>query len=98
MPWRRYHASRPVRADRAPPWRASMLSRAIPSSGEAVPVIGLGTWQTFDVGEGLSRRAVLQDVLRVFVEQGGRVVDTSPMYGNAEHVLGDLIEAAGLRS
>ena len=74
-----------------------MLSRAIPSSGEAIPVIGLGTWQTFDVGNDPARRAPLLDVLRTFAERGGRVVDTSPMYGNAERVLGDLIDASGLR-
>jgi diketogulonate reductase-like aldo/keto reductase len=74
-----------------------MLTREIPSSGEAVPVIGLGTWQTFDVGPEPSRRAALQDVLITFAKHGGRVVDTSPMYGQAETVLGDLIEAAGLR-
>jgi diketogulonate reductase-like aldo/keto reductase len=74
-----------------------MISRAIPSSGEQVPVIGLGTWQTFDVGPEPSRRAELGRVLAAFVEGGGRVVDTSPMYGQAETVLGDLIEAAGLR-
>jgi diketogulonate reductase-like aldo/keto reductase len=74
-----------------------MLSRAIPSSGEAIPVIGLGTWQTFDVGDDPARRAPLLDVLRTFAERGGRVVDTSPMYGNAERVLCDLFDASGLR-
>ena len=78
-------------------YRCCMIAREIPSSGEAIPVIGLGTWQTFDVSEGAGRRAALQDVLRTFVAQGGRVVDTSPMYGNAERVLGDLFEATGLR-
>src|SRR3954447_15441351 len=74
-----------------------MIDRVIPSSGEAIPVIGLGTWQTFDVGQEPSRRAPLQQVLDAFVTAGGRVVDTSPMYGRAESVLGDLIEASGLR-
>ena len=75
-----------------------MIDRPIPSSGETLPIIGLGTWQTFDVGPEPARRAALQDVLRTFVELGGRVVDTSPMYGRAETVLGDLIDANGLRS
>jgi diketogulonate reductase-like aldo/keto reductase len=74
-----------------------MIAREIPNSGEAIPVIGLGTWQTFDVGAEPARRAELGDVLRTFVELGGRVVDTSPMYGRAESVLGDLIEANKLR-
>jgi diketogulonate reductase-like aldo/keto reductase len=74
-----------------------MISRAIPSSGEQVPVIGLGTWQTFDVGPEPGGRAELGRVLAAFVEGGGRVVDTSPMYGQAETVLGDLMAAAGLR-
>jgi diketogulonate reductase-like aldo/keto reductase len=75
-----------------------MIARTIPSSGEQLPVVGLGTWQTFDVGSGQAQRAPLQEVLRAFVEQGGRVVDTSPMYGNAERVLGDLMRAGQLRS
>jgi diketogulonate reductase-like aldo/keto reductase len=74
-----------------------MLARPIPSSGETIPVIGLGTWQVFDVGANASQRAPLQEVLRAFVELGGRVVDTSPMYGQAETVLGDLMAATGLR-
>lgn len=74
-----------------------MIAREIPSSGEVIPVIGLGTWQTFDVGSEPAPRAALGEVLRTFVELGGRVVDTSPMYGRAESVLGDLIEPRGLR-
>jgi aryl-alcohol dehydrogenase-like predicted oxidoreductase len=77
---------------------AEMIVRAIPSSGEEVPVVGLGTWQTFDVGTGPSQRDPLREVLRTFVEQGGRVVDTSPMYGNAERVLGDLTSELQLQS
>ena len=68
----------------------SMLQRPIPSSGEAIPAIGLGTWRTFDVGEGGAARAPLKDVLARFVELGGRVIDSSPMYGTAESVAGDL--------
>jgi diketogulonate reductase-like aldo/keto reductase len=68
--------------------------RAIPSTGETLPVIGLGTWRTFDVGATPAARAPQRDVLRLFIEQGGRVVDSSPMYGAAETVVGDL--AAGL--
>ena len=66
------------------------LERLIPSSGEKIPAVGLGTWRTFDVGASATERAPLTDVLRRFAELGGRVVDSSPMYGAAESVVGDL--------
>src|SRR5438093_8884175 len=71
-----------------------MLRRPIPASGETIPVVGLGTWRVFDVGGAQAERAPLRDVLKNLVELGGRVVDSSPMYGAAESVVGDL--AAGL--
>jgi len=70
-----------------------MLTRTIPSSGEALPVIGLGTWQTFDVGAG--GRAPLDDVLTKLLAAGARVIDSSPMYGRAEEVTGDELAAIG---
>ena len=70
--------------------RNSMLQRTIPSSGEKIPVIGLGTWQVFDVGPGEAERKPLEEVLSRFAALGGRVVDSSPMYGRAEQVVGDL--------
>ena len=69
---------------------ATLLHRTIPSSGEAIPAIGLGTWRTFDVGTGKDERAPLREVLQKFVELGGTVLDSSPMYGTAEAVSGDL--------
>jgi diketogulonate reductase-like aldo/keto reductase len=69
---------------------APLLVRAIPSSGESLPVIGLGTWRTFDVGGGAAERAPLREVLQRFVALGGRVIDSSPMYGSADSVVGDL--------
>jgi len=72
------------------------ILRAIPSSKETLPVIGLGTWQTFDVADGATR-GPLRHVLRRFAEVGGRVVDSSPMYGRAERVVGDLAAELGLR-
>ena len=69
---------------------SALLTRPIPSSGEPIPVVGLGTWRTFDVGEAPGERAPLKTVLQRFVELGGRVIDSSPMYGNAESVAGDL--------
>ena len=77
---------------------ASILTRSIPSSGETLPVIGLGTWQTFDVGSSTSERTPLEDVLRRFTALGGKLVDSSPMYGRSEQVLGDLAGALRLRS
>ena len=65
-----------------------MLTRIIPSSNEALPVIGLGTWQTFDVDA--SRYASLKDVLKTMHKAGGRLIDSSPMYGRAEEVVGNL--------
>jgi diketogulonate reductase-like aldo/keto reductase len=73
-----------------------MLTRAIPGSGEAIPALGLGTWQAFDVDEP-ARRGPQRAVLRRFVELGGRVVDSSPMYGAAEAAVGDLATELGVR-
>jgi aryl-alcohol dehydrogenase-like predicted oxidoreductase len=75
----------------------SILTRKIPSSGEALPVVGVGTWQTFDVGPGASERGPLEAVLGTFVALGGKVVDSSPMYGNSEQVVGDIAAKLGLR-
>lgn len=75
-----------------------MLTRTIPSSGEALPVIGLGTWQVFDVASDAAARAPLAEVLQALYAAGGSVVDSSPMYGRAEGVAGDLIEARGSRA
>ncbi len=75
-----------------------MLTRRIPSSGESLPIIGLGTWQTFDVGAAPADRAPLEEVLGTFVGLGGKLIDSSPMYGNSEDVVGDLTATLGLRS
>jgi diketogulonate reductase-like aldo/keto reductase len=69
-------------------------TRAIPASGERLPVIGLGTWQTFDVGGDAAGREPLREVLRLFAKG---VVDSSPMYGTSESVAGDLIAEVKLR-
>jgi len=76
---------------------AALLARPIPATGELLPAVGLGSWRTFDVGASASERAPLAEVLRRFVALGGRVIDTSPMYGAAERVIGDLATATGLR-
>lgn len=67
-----------------------VISRIIPSTGEALPVVGLGTWQTFDVGNFLEQREVLSQVLLEMYRLGGTVIDSSPMYGSSEKVVGDL--------
>ncbi|MCY1030414.1 aldo/keto reductase [Corallococcus sp. BB11-1] len=72
-----------------------MLTRPIPSSGEALPVIGLGTWQTFDVGGAAGERAPLAQVLQKFFASGARLIDSSPMYGRSEAVVGDLLKQSG---
>lgn len=75
----------------------AMATRPIPRSGEAIPIVGVGTWQTFDVGVNAPERAELKDVLRLLSEHGGSVIDSSPMYGQAERVVGDLTAEAALR-
>jgi diketogulonate reductase-like aldo/keto reductase len=75
----------------------AMLTRAIPSSGEKLPVIGLGTWQTFDVDLKPDNGAQLESVLSQFAKLGGRVIDSSPMYGRSEEVIGELSAKLGLR-
>src|SRR3954452_10280962 len=75
----------------------TIMTRPIPSSGEAMPVIGLGTWQVFDIAPGDPARHQLAAVLRVLADAGGRMIDTSPMYESAEATTGDLVAEAGLR-
>jgi aryl-alcohol dehydrogenase-like predicted oxidoreductase len=74
----------------------ALLSRAHAEVREAIPRIGLGTWQTFDVGTDAAARAQLREVLRIFAG-AGKVIDSSPMYGSSESVAGDLIAELGLR-
>ena len=75
---------------------AKLISRRIPSSGEELPAIGLGTWQVFDAGGDGAARAPLREVLRRFFAGGGRMVDSSPMYGTSEAVVGDLCAELGI--
>jgi len=77
---------------------AAPIKRAIPSSGEQLPVIGLGTYQAFDVGNDPAAREPLKHVLHELVAKGGSVVDSSPMYGRAEGVAGDLSAELSLRA
>ena len=87
----------PIERAQAKAESSAMLTRTIPSSGEELPVIGLGTWQAFDVDLTADNRRQLGEVLSLFVKLGGRVIDTSPMYGRAEDVIGELTAALGIR-
>lgn len=73
-----------------------MLQKIIPSTGEMLPVIGLGTWQTFDVPNDIAETKPLTNVLETLIQHGGKLVDSSPMYGRSEEILGSLSAKAGL--
>jgi len=68
------------------------IRHAIPSSGEKLPIIGMGTSRTFDIGGDPKARAQLTNVLQAFFDNGGALIDSSPMYGTAETVVGDLLK------
>ncbi len=82
-------------ASRAEAPMPALSKRAIPSSGERIPVIGMGTSGSFEVDS--AGREPLREVLRRFVAGGATVIDTSPNYSNAEDVLGDLMAELGVR-
>jgi diketogulonate reductase-like aldo/keto reductase len=77
--------------------KATLIKRSIPGTGELLPVVGLGTWQTFDVGPSPVSRADVKEVLRLFADLGGTLIDSSPMYGRSEEVVGDLSVALKLQ-
>ena len=81
---------------RAAAAKGGLAQRPIPSTGELLPVVGVGTWQTFDVGGDAQARAALGEVLSLLVSAGGKVIDSSPMYGSSESVAGDLAAELGL--
>jgi len=66
-------------------------------TGEPIPIIGLGTWQTFDVGSSARERATLESCVAALASAGGRMIDSSPMYGRAEAVIGDIVASLGIR-
>lgn len=83
-----------------PGWLAAdkrIMERQIPSSGETLPVIGLGTSGVFDVGSTPDELAPRREIVRLMVERGGSVIDTSPMYGRAETVSGRIVDDLGIR-
>ncbi|AHB47911.1 aldo/keto reductase [Hyphomicrobium nitrativorans NL23] len=74
----------------------AMATRAIPSTGEQIPVVGMGTSGSFEVTPGTPEYEDLREVLKIFFEGGGKVIDTAPTYSNAEDVMGALLADAGL--
>lgn len=70
--------------------------RKIPSTGELIPVIGLGSWLTFDVGTSSSELAPVKSVIKAFYDLGGRLIDSSPMYGRSERAIGDAAAQLGI--
>jgi diketogulonate reductase-like aldo/keto reductase len=70
----------------------SAITRTIPSSGEPLPAIGMGSWITFDVGDDRAARATRVEVLQTFFDRGGALIDSSPMYGSSEEVIGHCLE------
>jgi len=73
----------------------TMLQREIPSTKESLPVVGLGSWIQFDVGKSETERQGLVQVLKSMNRLGGKLIDSSPMYGRAEEVIGDLTASSG---
>lgn len=73
----------------------SLLTRPIPSSGEALPVVGLGSWITFNVGNDPVARDARAEVVRAFFAEGGRLIDSSPMYGSSQPVIGHALAKLG---
>ena len=75
----------------------SIATKVVPSTGERIPILGMGTWQTFDVGRSSDVRARLLNVLETFFDRGGRLIDSSPMYGRSEGVVGALLSRVSPR-
>ena len=76
---------------------AELIQRIIPSSGEKITAIGLGTWISFDIGTSVSKRERLKNVVKILVEKNGSIIDSSPMYGTAQQVVGELCEELKFR-
>ena len=74
----------------------ALIARRIPSSGEELPVVGLGTWITFNVGDDSAARDACAEVMRAFFAAGGRLIDSSPMYGSAQDVIGHGLAKLGV--
>lgn len=91
-------AAMPLSSRAVSPSSAAPMTRRIPRTGEEIPAVGLGTWQVFDVAGDAKAMAEAKETLKVFVELGGRVIDSSPMYGSSESVTGQLAAELGAHS
>jgi diketogulonate reductase-like aldo/keto reductase len=85
-------ALRPLAPEAA---RPPILARPIPSTGEALPLVGLGSWITFNVGDDIAARDARAEVIRAFFAEGGRLIDSSPMYGSSQEVIGYGVKKLG---
>lgn len=85
-----------ARAFAAPAGAAGPLTRAVPSSGEALPLVGLGSWITFNVGDDGEARDGCAEVMRAFFDGGGRMIDCSPMYGSSQDTIGYGLRKLGM--
>jgi aryl-alcohol dehydrogenase-like predicted oxidoreductase len=79
----------------APAAKAAPVTKPIPSSGEKVPAVGIGSWITFNVGDDRAARDSCSEVLRSFFQEGGRLIDSSPMYGSSQEVIGYCLRKLG---
>ena len=84
-----------VRPQAASCQQGAILTRPIPSGGEALPVVGLGSWITFNVGNDIVARDACAEVMRAFFGAGGRLIDSSPMYGSSQKVIGYALNKFG---
>jgi hypothetical protein len=73
----------------------ALITRPIPSTGERLPAVGLGSWITFNVGYDEVARASCAEVMRNFFDAGGRLIDSSPMYGSSQAVIGYALNRLG---
>ncbi len=85
-----------LRPSLAQPQPRALLTRPVPSTGEALPAVGLGSWITFNVGDDPVARDACTEVMRNFVEAGGRMIDSSPMYGSSQDTIGYGLHKAAL--
>jgi diketogulonate reductase-like aldo/keto reductase len=84
-----------LRPSAAPAQQPQIMTRAVPSSGEALPLVGLGSWITFNVGNDTVARDECAEVMRAFFAAGGRMIDSSPMYGSSQAVIGYGLKKLG---
>jgi aryl-alcohol dehydrogenase-like predicted oxidoreductase len=75
-----------------------MLTRPIHGTDESIPVVGLGTWEVFDVSGSPEEIATRKEIIDQLLEKGGSLIDSSPMYRRSEEIVGDIIKAGGYRS